>query len=262
MTTISPTPANTILASKVNHRLHADAVMLTAKASLWRMGGFGLLALGIGSGVALALFAYSYIVDVSTSANKIADALTVALARNPLTVEGDVKIAPDQLVKLADGGSVSLAPNAKVGLEPNSRVQVEGNITANVPRPSEVQLRGSNVPTERGGKIITNYTVFKSVSFGVGKVVSGWTFSSSEQTVPDTQYCYYGSNVEDAVYLRVDLAENGVATPMTKAPKGIDPALASDKCIWFDGSQTKRTTSFQRAEKDEPNIGEGKGKVY
>jgi hypothetical protein len=52
---IPNSPTNRGLASAVNNRIHSDAVMLLAKATLWRFGGFGLFCLLLGCGVGAAL---------------------------------------------------------------------------------------------------------------------------------------------------------------------------------------------------------------
>ena len=38
---------------------------------------------------------------------------------------------------------------------------------------------------------MTNYTVFKTVKYGKGKVVTGWKFTSNEEVSPRHEYCYY-----------------------------------------------------------------------
>lgn len=266
MTDIPNTPMNAELAHRVHRRLAAETSMMNAKSVLMRFGGIGgligLSALGIGAGVALAMFGYSYVTDGTASAEKIAAAFQKALEKTTLNAKGEMSLAPDSKVQLAEGATVDMSPDATVKLEqtdplkldPNAKVRIDGLQQA-FPRPTEEQLRGTGKSSP--ANVVTNYTVFKSVDFGKGEVVTGWNFTSSEQSSPSRQYCYFSTNVEDQVQVRVDLAADGRALPMKKPPAGFDVAAALSQCIWFNGGTTQRMSS--PLTENEPR---GTGRVY
>src|SRR5262249_15414569 len=140
------TQPNRALAQAVNSRITADAVMLKAKSTLWRLTGVGAMCALVGLGVGAGFFGYSYIHDPRTSAQKMAQAFAEALEK--LTLRGEVKLDPQATVKLANGGQVKVestgtvrldASGAVVRLDPGATVNVRG-LTPEVPRPTPDQL--------------------------------------------------------------------------------------------------------------------------
>lgn len=66
--------------------------------------------------------------------------------------------------------------------------------------------------SDSGGKIVTNYNVFKQrssdafSSYGVGEIVTGWRYQSSDQGYPESQYCYANKiSSQSKVTQRLDL---------------------------------------------------------
>jgi hypothetical protein len=210
---LSPTNKNSGLASAVNYRIRADGSMIAAKSILWRLAGVGALCLMAGCGIGAALFGYSYVTDSRTSAEKMAAAFAAALDH-------------------ANLGSVRLDPNATVKIDPSAVVRVVGD----VPRPSERQLSGEASAAASNAKVVTNYTIFKQVPYADGKVDTGWTFSSSNQDMPDSQYCHYvGKTADGVTWQVVQLAvKAGQFLPASQNNNlNIDTALAFQQCIWF-----------------------------
>ena len=110
------TQANRSLAQAVNSRIMADAVMLNAKSTVWRLIGIGVMCSLIGLGVEAAFFGYSYIHDPRTSAQKMAQAFAEALEKTTLT--GEVKLDPQAAVKLnTNGAQVQVDPTSTVRLD-------------------------------------------------------------------------------------------------------------------------------------------------
>ena len=95
MTSIPMSENNRSLAEAVNKRINADRVMLSARASLWRLGGIGLLFLSIGAAVGLVLFGYSYINDDQALADRMATSFAKALEQTKMpALTGTVEMTP------------------------------------------------------------------------------------------------------------------------------------------------------------------------
>jgi hypothetical protein len=247
---VPPTQEHQALAAAVNARMAADSRIVNAKAALLRLAGVGVLMALTGVGVAAGLFGWSLVKDERPSVDRIADAMVRALDRTTLKTSGEVRMADDARVKLESEG-LRLASDAAVKVEtnlkldPNTTVKLEPNATVRVaappetPRPTAEQLKPEQT-TPGGSKPVTNYTIFKNVALGQGKVVTGWTFSSSDQTTPSSQYCYYAepgggdSTVEVTTYI----AQDGRRLANVKA-RSFDPAAAVRSCVWFDGAATR-----------------------
>jgi hypothetical protein len=273
MMDVPANPENLELARRVAARMAADSRIVNAKAAFWRLLGIGGLLFLVGLGVAAAIYAYSCVADVSTSADKIAEALVVAFERAPIKTEGVVTLNPDARVALADnrltlenaqvglapGASVTLRDGGLVGLRPGGTVGVTGAVQANVTgqapqvvaedtRKAVNQLRaetGSGGDVGRNGsKIMRSITTFQEVAYGSGKVVTGWNWGSSNDPAPSQQYCYYDQGTQGAS-IRIDLARDGREVPVTRAPRGFQAQEAAANCVWFNGAQTQKKSAFE-----------------
>jgi hypothetical protein len=214
-------------------KLAADAQLEQAKTTLYRFGGMGVLVAMLGAGIGLACFGYSYVTDGRAQAQKMADAMVQALERAQLTTTGDVKLADGSTVGLAPGGQVMLAPNSAVRVDPSSTVKVPGILnpdTHSTTAPPPVQAAASPQ-----NKVITQYTIFKTVAFDKGQVVTGWNFANSNQISPVLQYCYYSEQSGDLVQVRTELGANGAMMENLKPRPGVDLIAAFDNCVWFSG---------------------------
>jgi hypothetical protein len=212
-------------------KLLSDIELGHAKTSLFRFGGAGFLAAMMGAGIGLACLGYSYVTDGRAQAQKMADAMVQALERAHLTTTGEVKLADRSIVDLAPGGQVTLAPNSTVRVDPSSRVKIVGTGTADaVNTGTEPPVQMSPAPE---AKVITHYTIFKSVAFGHGNVVTGWIFDNSNQVRPSRQYCYYDEPSSDKTHLRIDLGNNGAMLDDLKPRPGLDLTVAFGSCNWF-----------------------------
>jgi hypothetical protein len=242
------TQPNRALAQAVNSRITADAVMLNAKSTVWRLTGLGAMCALIGLGVGAAFFGYSYIHDPRTSAQQMAQAFAEALEKTTLTTTGEVKLDPQAAVKLDPNGAqlrvdptstVRLdASGAVVRLDPNAVVNVRG-VTPEVPRPTDDQLNPKTLPPFPKTNVVTDYTVFKTVKLGKGAVITGWNFTSNEDVSPRHEYCYYVESIQDGISARFDLATNGRLDLKGQAPRGVDRAGAAANCVWFAGGFTR-----------------------
>jgi hypothetical protein len=186
------TPQNVALASAVNSRIKADAMMLKAKSAAFHLASVGamcaLICLGGGLGVGAGFFGYSYINDSRTSAEKMAQAFSNALEKATLTREVKldtngalVQVDPTSTVKVNPNAPVRLDPQATVKLDPNATVNIRGGVTSEIPRPTQDQLYPKTVSKPN---VVTNYNIFKPVKWGKGEVLTGSKFSSNEEASP------------------------------------------------------------------------------
>jgi len=214
-------------------KLFADIKLERAKTTLYQFVGVGLLAAMLGAGIGLACFGYSYVVDGRAEAQKLADAMVEALEKAHLTTTGEVKMADGSIVSLAPGGQVTLVPNSTVHLDPSSIVRVtETPVTDTRSASSGPIIQSSPAPET---KVVTQYTIFRTVAFGRGSVVTGWRFDNSNQVNPTDQYCYYDEPANDKTHLRIDLGENGIIVDSLQPRVGVDMTAAFGNCNWFRG---------------------------
>jgi hypothetical protein len=228
---IIDTELNERLAQWVRKRVSADLSLIKGRASFWRSAGLGFVTLGLGVAIGISSYGYSLVMRNTESMSMLAKTFSTALANAQLqaTAEGTVQIEPNE-IKLAPGQTVTLDRNARIGLDPEAKVLAEGNIRVQSPTPTPVSQRSPSHAS------ITNFTVFKSVPFEQGTVLTGWKFASSSEKTPASEYCYYtidGSTPDIEVI--VQLGRNGELDTATKAPKNFDIAKAFDKCVWFGG---------------------------
>jgi hypothetical protein len=226
------------LAALINSRLSANARATKAIAFVWLAGGAAIASCLIGCGVALALVGYSHVLSVRPAADKIANAIVDAFKRSELktVVSGTMSLAPDSEVRLAGGQTVALQDGAIVQLDPNSTIRVVGDLKVDMPQPSKRQLQLET--TSKSEELpFTNYTIFKSVAYGSGEVVTGWSFDLADTLRPRNQYCYYRQNVGKGISAKYTLAVNSTPirpSPLAKLSFDFDGALPN--CIWFSGA--------------------------
>jgi hypothetical protein len=180
------------------------------------------------AGVAAGLTAYgvAYLTDKRTTMEKLADTMADTLSRVTFKLDdakGVVTVDPRPIRLDTTGSIVRLdTDGAKVRLDPTQRL-------------TEQQLK-----TDRDSKVVTEYTVFKSMKLSGGwQIDTGWKYRSSQDTEPFYQYCYMlRANREEHTSQRFDLADNGVAGPV---PTGmpLDFKQVTANCVWFDGQPTR-----------------------
>ncbi len=174
-------------AAMLNARLAAKSRIARAMGFGWVCGGLAIAACLTGAGVACALCGYSSLISVKPAADQIAMSLSDAFKKAELktSITGRVSLAPNTELKLAPGQKVKLADNTIVKLDPESSVRVVGNVK--IPQPSDRQLQ----PNVMSGGVLpfTTYTIFRSITYGAGRVETGWNFDLSDTTRPRSQYC-------------------------------------------------------------------------
>ena len=161
---------------------------------------------------------YAFVKRNSDNQTLVASAIAAALSQVQIRAkaEGTVQLEPHE-IQLAKGQVIAIDPTSRLHLDPGAKVLAEGEIRTQLPSISVPQAitprANSKIPT------ITNFTVFKSVPFDKGGVLTGWMFLTSAQKAPTSQYCYYIEHDEDPdTALKVDIADDGVMMPGKGAP--------------------------------------------
>jgi hypothetical protein len=182
----------------------------------------------------IGFYGYSFIGRNSDNINVLSSTFSKALSEAELraTAVGTVQLKPNEL-SLAKGQTVSIDSQARVLLDPKATVTADGELRVQAPSvsaPQSVAPRPTgNVPN------ITNFTVFKTVPFDKGSVMTGWIFLTSAQKSPTSQYCYYTEDAETpGLKVSFDLGEDGVPKAPKTTPKGFDVAAAYGRCVWFN----------------------------
>jgi hypothetical protein len=231
---IVQTELNERLAKSVRSRISAERFYIFGKIAFWWLVGVGLICFGIGSSVGFGFYGYSHILKHTGELNALAAVLSQSLSKIHLraTAEGTVQLEPHQ-VAFAEGQTVSLEHDTRVGIDRSSTITANGEIKIELPSVSTPPVNGTHAASSKL-PLITNFTVFKSVPFGKGTVMTGWVFLSSAQTSPTHQYCYYTASLETPGFdISIDIGDDGeLDTPKT-LPNGFDINAAFDRCTWY-----------------------------
>ncbi|MGU3537025.1 hypothetical protein [Methylobacterium sp. A54F] len=198
-------PENVALAQHVNGRLRAESRIVAARAFLFRALGAGAFAALAGAGTGAAFYGYATMQQYDAAAERIADAMQKALSDVTLKTKGEVTLT-DTTLKLE---------------QPPARPDM-ASVIAN-------QSKG-----EPGNAAVrTTFTVFKSVPYLDGNIVTGWQFKGDEKT-PESQYCYYShpQKFGSDVLTQVNIAINGQVAPQTSSELNLQSL--SKSCVWFD----------------------------
>jgi hypothetical protein len=195
--------------------------------------GLGIIAFGVGAAIGIGLFGYSHVTRSSENFTALASILSKALANAQFqaSATGTVSVEPREL-SLAKDQTVSLDRNSHVLLDPTAKVIADGEIRVQAPSVSVPQAlatrSSSEVPT------ITNFTVFKRVSFDKGMVMTGWTFLTSAQKAPTEEYCYYTEDADTpGMNVVLDLGTDQKQELPKTLPKNLDITAAFNRCVWF-----------------------------
>ena len=189
---------------------------------------FGGAAVALATGVAIAAIIWSYNQKLDIEALKLAISqmpeLKVA-AIAPLKLEEPAPLKLETgTVKLEEGGTVSIDPTATVG--------VKGTIATQAPVQPQVATQAQK--TDEGDAIKREVTVFNSVEFGKGEVVTGWKYANGTGKLPSFQYCYFTEPKADGTEQKINLSVNRtIDTNARRLLPNADSALS--KCVWFGG---------------------------
>jgi hypothetical protein len=193
-------------------------------------------------GVAFGASFYGYALVIRNSENltTLSSILAKTLSEVQLhgVAQGSVELDPKEL-PLSPGAIIALSSDSRLILDPKARVNADGELKIQMP-PAMSSFTNSTVPTNRrtSAQPIVNFTIFKTMAFDKGSVMTGWKFLTSAQRAPTEQYCYY---TEDAatpdVNVVVDLGENGKMNTPQDVPKEFDINSAFKRCVWFKAAE-------------------------
>ena len=169
----------------------------------------------MGAGLGAAFYGYATMNEVRGASDKLAQALTQALETATLKTTGEVRLTDNTL-------------------------KIEGAVPAAKGRPDVSSLTGNQGKTEApaAAAVRTSFTVFKTVPFLDGSIVTGWNFKGDEQK-PEKQYCYvtrpqtFG---DGATSNQTTVAIDGEILPQP-ARSEINFAVIARSCVWFDPSK-------------------------
>ncbi|MGF3027338.1 hypothetical protein ACQVP2_31590 [Methylobacterium aquaticum] len=206
------TPENVVLAQHVNGRLRAEARISNARAFLFRAIGLGAFVGLAGAGLGAAFYGYATMNEVGNASDTLAKALTQALESTTLKTSGEVRLTDNTL-------------------------KIEGGLPAAKGRPDVASLTGNQGKSEApaNAAVRTSFTVFKTVPYLDGTIVTGWNFKGDEQK-PEKQYCYvtrpqtFG---DGATLNQTTVAIDGELLPQP-ARSEINFAVIARSCVWFD----------------------------
>jgi hypothetical protein len=206
------TPENVVLAQHVNGRLRAEARISNARAFLFRAIGLGAFVGLAGAGLGAAFYGYATMNEVGNASDTLAKALTQALESTTLKTSGEVRLTDNTL-------------------------KIEGGLPAAKGRPDVASLTGNQGKSEApaNAAVRTSFTVFKTVPYLDGTIVTGWNFKGDEQK-PEKQYCYvtrpqtFG---DGATSNQTTVAIDGELLPQP-ARSEINFAVIARSCVWFD----------------------------
>jgi hypothetical protein len=209
---------------------------ISGRVAFWKAVGVGLLGLGAGAAVGIGFYGYSFVTRNGSQLDILTSALEKSLAQVELhgTAEGKVEVASPGLV-LEKGATISIDPTSRLVLDPSAKVVADGEVRIQMPNIS--MPRGPTPKNAAQSKTIANFTVFKSVPFDQGNVLTGWIFLTSAQESPTQQYCYYNERDENSdTAIRIDLAVDGSPEANKAAPRAFDTVAALSRCVWFKRS--------------------------
>jgi hypothetical protein len=232
---VVPTELNQRLSEIVRNSVAADRFYIAGKMRFWRLIGIGVLGFGLGGAFGLGCYGYSFVAGELDHQRILSSALSKALSDTQLqaTATGTVQLQGNEIV-LAKNQTVALDSRSRVLLDPASKVFVEGEMRVQAPSISAPQIETTR-STPRVSTI-TNFTVFKTVPFEKGSVMTGWMFLTSTQKSPTHQYCYYTESSDTpGLNVILDLGDDQKLEKPTKIPSGFDISAAYNRCVWFRG---------------------------
>lgn len=175
----------------------------------------------VGFGIAAIVFAYNHKGDSEAMRRMIIDLPPLKVAAIPaLTLEQPAPLTmADGIVRLADG--------AVVNIDPNATVAVSGSVKA----VADPVAGNTQAKTSDGDAIKREVTVFNTVKYGDGSVMTGWNYANGAGKAPTSQFCYFIREKGDGSSEKIDFAFNRqpLNAMRSKVPNF---NLALTKCVW------------------------------
>lgn len=236
MYSVINSPENARILEALANRARAEAWHHNMRTGAYAAAGLG--ALFICGAVALVIydngtaFAAHVMANAGTSFGR---AFLHEVGSVPL--HGIVKMDPGKVTVQQDAplqvtGDVAVHQDKPFAIAQDKPLQVAGEITANMPRPTGAQMAPTSRPASNA-KAVTNYTIFKTVDFPPGQVVTGWRFDDSTQETPSHQYCYYNRTIEENADAAIYIGYDGNFKQPRHVPNGVNITTAFQNCVWY-----------------------------
>jgi hypothetical protein len=132
---------NRALADATISRLRAEARIESAKASLFRFGGYSAFVMCLGLGCGAVLLGYASIKKAHSSSDEIANVLVKAISNASITTRGEVKLLPAAIVSIKPDATVGLDPTASVKLETGQDTLAQNTRPASIPSSTQRKSR-------------------------------------------------------------------------------------------------------------------------
>jgi hypothetical protein len=231
-----PTELNQRVASALRYSAAAETFRIAGQSGFWRLVGVGLLLFGTGVAIGASFYGYSFIVRNSENISALSSSLAKAISQVRLhgTTDGTVQLEPKEL-PLRKGETIALSGDSRIALDPKATVRADGELRIQVPPAISPFANPTPRPNPKApAPTIVNFTIFKTVPFDKGSVMTGWRFLTSARRTPTDQYCYYTENSETPdVNVVFDVGQNSKMDNPTNVPKGFDIVSAFNRCVWF-----------------------------
>jgi hypothetical protein len=213
--------------------MSAELSVVSGRSAFWKSIGIGVLGFGAGMALGIGFYGYSFVTRSSSQLEVFSSAFQKTLSTIELhgTADGKIEVTSPELT-LAKGGTVAFDSSSRLLLDPAAKVLADGEIRVQAPAISTPRTPTPKNPAQT--KTIANFTVFKTVPFDQGDVLTGWIFLTSAQESPTQQYCYYNERSDNSdLAIRIDLATDGTPETNKTTPRAFDTAAALAKCVWF-----------------------------
>lgn len=228
---------NEKLVSALNSSIEAQNRKRSSYVLLKRFAGIGIFVMLFGIAGGIACYGYARFNGVLSTEEILTKSFIEALQNVKLqSVATGTVVAKSEPLKFIKDQYLKLEQNSTVKLSPESSIKVDSEVIVAMPF-DYLGNKNNNQQQKNNLQPPTNsFVVFKTLEYNKGKIYTGWKYSSSTQSKPESQFCYYTEassfNEINADYF---FAENGRLMNNLKPPENFDTNDAMQFCIWFKG---------------------------
>jgi cytoskeletal protein RodZ len=194
-------------------------------------GGLAAMILLIGLGLLMLVKAYYSERESEIHYQTIAESFAQALSRSQIkaTATGEVSLAKGSTVSLAKDQTISTDASRGEIIENNKNTKPDTVSNNDLFQPTEEQL-GVHQGNVNSQSPKTTYTIFKSIPYGDGSIMTGWEFEPDQPQAPRSQYCYY-SGQSNGKGVLISIGKNGIPLKVQEQ-SFVNPAEAFRLCVW------------------------------
>ena len=175
---VIPTDLNRKLAGALRYSVAAEALRVAGQSGFWRLIGIGLLVFGMGVAFGASFYGYALVMRNSENLTTLSSIFAKAFSEVQLhgVAQGTVELDRKEL-PLSPGGIIGLSSDSRLILDPKAKVSADGELKIQVP-PAMSSFASPTVPPNRRtpAQPIVNFTIFKTMVFDKGSVMTGWKF--------------------------------------------------------------------------------------